>query len=208
MDIYGFGDLKGMGLRNQQAAVIPPASQIKWTKKKLPKKKEEAEIDELDLGDVIDYRDDFHEYINAFAKSLAFNNFIMVCILINSIALAIEVDPTIPIDPMMFRVIDSAFLSIYIFEFTIKNYANFKGYWKKSYNIFDAVVLFISCLSLVGVVNMKGNISILRLLRAFRSLRAFRGISFLRPLQVLASAALKIFCINKLCPTRDASKLP
>lgn len=41
----------------------------------------------------------------------------------------------------VFKVLDEFFFVIYIMEFFMKLYVEFKGYWKSSYNIFDFLIL-------------------------------------------------------------------
>eukprot|EP00002_Diphylleia_rotans_P006000 TRINITY_DN1525_c0_g2_i6.p1 TRINITY_DN1525_c0_g2~~TRINITY_DN1525_c0_g2_i6.p1 ORF type:complete len:328 (-),score=48.52 TRINITY_DN1525_c0_g2_i6:576-1559(-) len=134
----------------------------------------------------------FHEFMIDFTQSPNFSRFIMSCILLNSVLLALEVDPSTTKEAAkVYEIVDLVFITIYTIEFILKNYVDYQGYWENNYNRFDAVILLFSFLSMGNIFKSQGNFSVFRILRTFRALRAFRGISFIRSLQVIVTALIK-----------------
>ena len=70
----------------------------------------------------------------------------------------------------VFKALDEFFLAIYTMEFLMKLYAEPKGYWKSSYNIFDFSILALSYVQVI-MDELKVGDKILTPLRLLRGLR-------------------------------------
>ena len=137
---------------------------------------------------------DLHQWSLFVVNSKTFNGLVMIVIITNAIVIAIETDRSFALDnQLFFQCIDVIFLCVYSVEFMLKIYADgVRGYFRSSYNNFDAFVLLLSYLELVAqTIQSFGDFGFLRVLRALRALRALRSISFVRSLQVIVVALLK-----------------
>ena len=112
-----------------------------------------------------------------------FNAFVMLIILINSLVVGLEtIEDLKKNNADVFFTLNTIFLVIYTIEFFLKIYAEPKGYWKSSYNIFDFTVLALSYVQVL-LDNLRvlevdeGSLKILRLLRG-----CIRHISFITAL--------------------------
>ena len=78
-------------------------------------------------------------------QSSLFNSFIMVMIVMNALVIGFEtVEEYKQAHSNVFKALDEFFLAIYTMEFLMKLYAEPRGYWKSSYNIFDFTILALS----------------------------------------------------------------
>ncbi len=130
------------------------------------------------------------EKLRKFTESKAFQNTILIVIIINSIILGLQTSPAINDSiGQILGILDSVCLGIFIIEMLIKMVAyKFFGYFKSGWNWFDFIIIVTSVLSGLAVLS---SIRILRVFRVFRSLKGLRGfkmISSLKPLQVIISA--------------------
>ena len=101
-------------------------------------------------------------------QSSAFTGFIMLVILLNALTIGLETNEEWKVNyGNVFKALDEFFLAIYTMEFFLKLYAEPKGYWKSSYNIFDVTILGISYVQLImDEMNVGDNVlAPLRLLR-------------------------------------------
>ncbi|MBR4514210.1 MAG: ion transporter [Lachnospiraceae bacterium] len=130
------------------------------------------------------------EKVKKLVDSKAFQNAILIVIIINSIILGLQTSPTIT-DAIggVLDVLDWVCLSIFILEMLLKMIAErFFGYFKSGWNWFDFIIIITSLLSGLAVLS---SIRILRVFRVFRSLKGLRGfkmVSSLKPLQIIISA--------------------
>ncbi|XP_067029424.1 cation channel sperm-associated protein 3-like isoform X2 [Acropora muricata] len=134
--------------------------------------------------------DKFHRFIQKITTSSLFNSFIMVMIVMNALVIGFEtVEEYKQAHSNVFKALDEFFLAIYTMEFLMKLYAEPRGYWKSSYNIFDFSIL---ALSYVQVIMDELNVGdkILTPLRLLRVTRTLRTISFIEGLQVLVMALI------------------
>eukprot|EP00002_Diphylleia_rotans_P031344 TRINITY_DN6509_c0_g1_i2.p1 TRINITY_DN6509_c0_g1~~TRINITY_DN6509_c0_g1_i2.p1 ORF type:complete len:341 (+),score=88.56 TRINITY_DN6509_c0_g1_i2:58-1080(+) len=197
MDLYALTDgsivsknVKHRGKAKNDHAQLVPNHLQKLTK--MLEQQEDPDADAQGEGPQITASSGFHEFMIYFVASNYFSQFIMACILLNSVLLALEVDPSTTKEAAkVYEIIDLVFIVVYSIEFLMKNYVDFTGYWKNNYNRFDAFLLALSYLSVGGALNSQGNFSVFRILRTFRAFRAFRGISFIRSLQVIVTALIK-----------------
>lgn len=130
------------------------------------------------------------EKLRKFVESKAFQNTILIVIIINSIILGLQTFPAVNRSiGYLLGILDSLCLGIFIIEMLLKMIAyKFIGYFKSAWNWFDFIIIVTSVLSGLAVLS---SIRILRVFRIFRSLKGLRGfkmISSLKPLQVIIGA--------------------
>ena len=78
-------------------------------------------------------------------QSSLFNSFIMVMIVLNALVIGFEtVEEYKQAHSDVLKALDEFFLTIYTMEFLMKLYAEPRGYWKSSYNIFEFSILELS----------------------------------------------------------------
>lgn len=83
-------------------------------------------------------------------QSSLFNCFIMVMIVLNALVIGFEtVEEYKQAHSNEFKALDEFFLAIYTMEFLMKLYAEPRGYWKSSYNIFDFSILALSYVEVI-----------------------------------------------------------
>ena len=130
------------------------------------------------------------EKLRRFVDSNAFQNTILVVIILNSILLGLQTSPAVMTSiGGILEILDTVCLDIFIVEMLLKMVAyKFIGYFKSAWNWFDFVIIITSLLSGLAVLS---SVRILRVFRVFRSLKGLRGfkmISSLKPLQVIIAA--------------------
>ncbi|HBI52833.1 MAG TPA: hypothetical protein DDX72_08655 [Ruminococcaceae bacterium] len=130
------------------------------------------------------------EKLRKFVDSSAFQNTILVVIILNSIILGLQTSPAVMSSfGGVLNILDTVCLGIFIVEMLLKMAAyKFIGYFKSAWNWFDFVIIITSLLSGLAVLS---SVRILRVFRVFRSLKGLRGfkmISSLKPLQVIIAA--------------------
>ena len=130
------------------------------------------------------------EKLKKFVDGRAFQNMILIVIVINSVILGLQTSPmiTAAIGGVL-DVLDWICLGIFVAEMLLKMVAyKFFGYFRSAWNWFDFIIIVTSLLSGLAVLS---SIRILRVFRVFRSLKGLRGfkmISSLKPLQVIVGA--------------------
>ncbi|MBO6231246.1 MAG: ion transporter [Ruminiclostridium sp.] len=130
------------------------------------------------------------EKLRKFVDSSAFQNTILVVIILNSIILGLQTSPAVMSSfGGVLDILDTVCLGIFIVEMLLKMAAyKFIGYFKSAWNWFDFIIIITSLLSGLAVLS---SVRILRVFRVFRSLKGLRGfkmISSLKPLQVIIAA--------------------
>ncbi|XP_068684842.1 cation channel sperm-associated protein 3-like [Montipora foliosa] len=134
--------------------------------------------------------DKFRRYIQKITTSSLFNSFIMVMIVMNALVIGFEtVEEYKQAHGNVFKALDEFFLAIYTMEFLMKLYAEPRGYWKSSYNIFDFTILALSYFQVIMDELNVGD-KVLTPLRLLRVARTLRTISFIEGLQVLVIALI------------------
>ena len=109
-----------------------------------------------------------------FVDSKAFQNTILIVIVINSIILGLQTSSIITASiGGVLEILDMICLGIFIIEMLLKMIAyKFVGYFKSAWNWFDFIIIITSVLSGLAVLS---SIRILRVFRVFRSLKGLRG---------------------------------
>ena len=103
----------------------------------------------------------------------------MLVILINSLVIGLETNEDLKKNKRhIFMNLDTVFIVIYTIEFALKVYAEPKGYWYRSYNLFDFTLLVLDYVQeLLGNLKLlevdEGALKILRLLRGTSQIYAF-----------------------------------
>ena len=123
--------------------------------------------------------------IKLWLEGRVFNHFIMVVIIINSIALAAETLPVISA-PMMqaLIIIDLVCISIFVIEALMKLLVYRQNYFRSGWNVFDFIIVVIALLPFSHFMSV---------LRALRILRAFKLVAHVPALKrVLDALAISI----------------
>jgi hypothetical protein len=110
-------------------------------------------------------------------QSKLFNFFISVCIIGNTILLALDKFPKDVKQTLNYEFVNFIFFIVFVSEMVIKMLSNgFKLYFKNKYNLFDFVVILISIIDLVlqNIELHLFNLKTIRALRIFRLLRVFK----------------------------------
>ncbi|KAF4672946.1 hypothetical protein FOL47_011216 [Perkinsus chesapeaki] len=115
------------------------------------------------------------------AKSPLFDNFIIICIVISSAFMAIDSplqDPGSAV-AIFLDIMNKLFSFIFLIEMLIKWVAmgvlfNKGAYWRNSWNVLDGVVVIVS---MVDLLPLGADVSVLKTLRMLRALRPLRVIS-------------------------------
>ena len=99
----------------------------------------------------------------------------MVMIALNALVIGFEtVEEYKQAYSNVFKALDEFFLAIYTMEFLMKLYAEPRGYWKSSYNIFDFSILALSYVQVMNELNVGDKILTIN----FETLRRFVSIIF------------------------------
>ncbi len=124
------------------------------------------------------------EKLRKFVDGKAFQNTILIVIIINSVILGLQTAPAITnaIGGVL-DVLDWVCLGIFILEMLLKMVAyNFVGYFKSIWNWFDFIIILISLLSGLAVLSSMRILRVFRVFRSLKGLRGFKMISSLKPL--------------------------
>jgi len=119
--------------------------------------------------------------MKAYARRLLawphFENTILCLIILNSITLALETSPgAMQTAGGFLQFIDTVFLSIFVVELLIRLVADFKGFWRDPWRIFDFVVVAIALLPATGPLAVLRALRILRVLRLISAVPAMRRV--------------------------------
>ena len=130
------------------------------------------------------------EKLRKFVDGKAFQNTILIVIIINSVILGLQTAPAITnaIGGVL-EVLDWICLGIFIVEMLLKMVAyKFIGYFKSFWNWFDFIIILMSLLSGLAVLSSMRILRVFRVFRSLKGLRGFKMISSLKPLQVIIGA--------------------
>ncbi len=133
----------------------------------------------------------FQGVARRFYQSPKVEQFVAGLIMLNFLSnvLEKELDPQGTNYPMLWRVCENIFNSIFLFELIINMYAHwFCEFWVSAWNIFDFIVVCVGCVNFV--IRMQGPLRLLRTLRAFRVFRLFRRIEELNKILVMITSAI------------------
>lgn len=124
--------------------------------------------------------------------------FIIVCILSNTVILALDKHPQSETHESLLNTLNLSFTVIFSLEMLLKIFGlGFADYLKDRFNIFDAILVIISIVDLIlqESVNFQGS-GLLALL-AFRSLRLFRILKLARSWVNLRHLLISLFSTFK-----------
>ncbi|GBG33901.1 Sodium channel protein type 11 subunit alpha [Hondaea fermentalgiana] len=139
---------------------------------------------------------DFSERLaGRITESSWFQNFILSCIIFNTILSILYTEPDIEKNfGSLIDQADSVFLTIYLMEIWLKMIYQKGSFWLDNWNIFDFSLIFVSVLStFVRDIGTGSSIDgrVLRFLRVLRAFRTLRILGALRKLQVVVNTFLK-----------------
>lgn len=106
-----------------------------------------------------------------------FEMVILILIIVNSIILALETSPTaMNAAGNWIYLLDKIFLGIFVLELTIRLSADFRGFWRDPWRIFDFLVIAIALLPATGSLSILRSLRILRVLRLVSAVPAMRRV--------------------------------
>lgn len=112
-----------------------------------------------------------------FTESELFGRSILVLIVINAIILGMETSDAImgAIGPFL-HMLDRLILAVFVIEVILRLIADFKGFWRNPWRIFDFVIVTISLIPATGALSAMRAFRILRVLRLVSQVRAMRRV--------------------------------
>ena len=123
-------------------------------------------------------------YLELFVTSSFFENFMTLCVTLNTLILAIDhygIDPKIE---KIFNEINTAFTLIFVVEMSLKLMGlGIKNYLRETMNYLDGAVVILSIIELAFLSNSGGALSAFRTVRIFRTFRVLRVARLLRSMQ-------------------------
>ncbi len=106
-----------------------------------------------------------------------FETFILCLIIFNSITLALETSQTaMQVAGDWLFVVDKVFLLVFVIELLIRLVADFRGFWRDPWRIFDFFVVAIALLPTSGSLSVLRSLRILRVLRLISAVPAMRRV--------------------------------
>ncbi len=115
--------------------------------------------------------------INRLLEWPHFENIILCLIIINSITLALETsDTAMRFAGNWIMLIDKIFLSIFVLELALRLIADFRGFWRDPWRLFDFFVIAIALLPSSGSLSILRSLRILRVLRLVSAVPAMRRV--------------------------------
>jgi len=106
-----------------------------------------------------------------------FENLILILIILNSITLALETSKAASgAAGVWLLYIDRVFLSIFVIEILLRLAADFRGFWRDPWRIFDFFVVTIALLPSTGPLSILRALRILRVLRLISAVPAMRRV--------------------------------
>jgi hypothetical protein len=124
------------------------------------------------------------------AKTASFQTFIMTCIFLNTVLLAVTWTDEPVFWTQVLEIINLIFVGIFALEMVLKLFALDVQYFKTGWNIFDGSLVVLSFVGMVG--DMGQFATLLRIFRVFRILRLLKGEQF-AGLRVLLTTLLTCF---------------
>lgn len=117
----------------------------------------------------------FRNHIANLVNHRMFETSIIVLIVINAVILAMETSSTVMATAGTFlTIIDTLILCIFVFEIGLRLAADFKGFWRDPWRLFDFAVVA------VALVPASGPLAVLRAFRILRVLRLVSAIPTMR----------------------------
>ncbi len=125
------------------------------------------------------------EKIRSLVESRAFENFILVVIIANAIAIGVQTTHPEGGFAQGLAVFDYVCLGIYIVEAILKITAYGGGYFRNGWNVFDFTIVVLCCVP-TGIIPFP--VQVARVFRIFRVFRVFRLISAFKEMRVIIQA--------------------
>ena len=130
------------------------------------------------------------ELLGGMLKSGVFRGLVLGLITANSVLVGLQT--SVEIDRAyagLFLVLDFMFLTFFAVEIVLKWLADFWGFWRVGWNVFDFLIVFIS-LAGQGLSFMSSG-RVLRTLRVLRAFRTIKSIRMVRGLQMIVSTVFR-----------------
>jgi len=106
-----------------------------------------------------------------------FESIILGLIIINSLILALETSETaVRVAGQWLLLLDTLFLGIFVVELMLRLVADFRGFWRDPWRIFDFLVVAIALLPSSGSLSILRSLRILRVLRLVSAVPAMRRV--------------------------------
>ena len=142
----------------------------------------------------------FYSFCRKISESSMFNVSMIIVTLLNVIMMMLEVDYAMR-EPLitLYRIFHEVFTGLYTFEFILKLYVESYSYFKSAWNIYDALILFLTYFKLAAYVmrahslNKKIISALFSMIRGIRMFRVIRTISFLKELKIILLTLLFTF---------------
>lgn len=130
------------------------------------------------------------ELLGGMLKSGMFRGLVLAVIIMNSILVGLQTDVDIERKYTgLFVVLDFIFLTFFTVEIVLKWLADFSGFWRVGWNVFD---FFIVSISLAGKgLSFMSTGRVLRILRVLRAFRTIKSIRMVRGLQMIVSTVFR-----------------
>jgi len=115
--------------------------------------------------------------VQSLVENPLFERFIISLIIINAIVLGMETSKGImaSIGPVLIFT-DKIILAIFVIEILLRLYADFKGFWRNPWRLFDFAVVVIALIPTTGALSVLRAFRILRILRLVSSVGAIRRV--------------------------------
>lgn len=116
-------------------------------------------------------------------ESTRFENTILLLIGLNALTLGLETVPVV-MDRfgLMLEYLDRIFISIFVLEILARLIADFRGFWRDPWRVFDFIIVAVALVPTTGAMSV---------LRAFRILRVLRLISGVKSMRRVVSGLLE-----------------
>jgi hypothetical protein len=130
------------------------------------------------------------ELLGGMLKSGTFRGLVLAVITMNSVLVGLQTDVDIERGhAALFFVLDFIFLTFFTVEIVLKWLADFSGFWRVGWNVFDFLIVSIS-LAGKGLSFMSSG-RVLRTLRVLRAFRTIKSIRMVRGLQMIVSTVFR-----------------
>ena len=107
----------------------------------------------------------------------AFEKFVLTLIALNAVTLGMETSPTIMAQTgNMLLYADKIILAIFVVELGARMFADFRGFWRDPWRIFDFVIVSVALIPASGALSVLRAFRILRVLRLVSSVPAMRRV--------------------------------
>ncbi len=119
----------------------------------------------------------FRDRLNNLVESNWFNIIITGLIVINAIVLGLETSPTVmSMAGTLLVFADQIILGIFVVEILLRLAANFTGFWRDPWRIFDFVIVAVALVPAAGAFSVLRALRILRVLRLISTVTAMRRV--------------------------------